>query len=218
MYRVAALAVAATLAWTGAAAQDEVHIAYDAPTSYGATSAESVLAGMDQTAARLEAMNATGSRTTQHDVAWPHTPAEPKALGGWTIVLVSAVTADPAELPLAKVYLHLDGSDVVLRPLATRQVRLDPTSRLAMRVGTFREDAFFLAPVAGLLKNGEMRVDFAAHRTGFVLGILPLASVPDFVIAGAASPMGEPQPDAVATMLRREYVGFDGLSPLPPTP
>jgi hypothetical protein len=216
-----ALAIAGSLACTAAARQDDGHLTLSSPTSHGATSAASILTGMDSTAAKLEAMNATGSRTTEHDVTWPLTPAEQKALGGWTIVLVSAVAADPSELPVTRAYLHLQGSDVVLRPLAVRRVTLDPNSRLAQRVGLYRADSFYLAPISALLKAGDMRVDFAAHRTGFILGELPLEA-PDFVTAAARARLREPQTDAVATMLQREYVGFDGLTLLqggsPPLP
>lgn len=203
------LAMLAGLAAGSASAQeDNLHIAERSPDSHGATTATGMTKGLDRTAAVLATQKATASRIAHFDVAWPIDGPEYKALGGWGIILVTAVVADPAELPLKRTYIHRDQSDFDLIPIASRQTSVDPRSQLAGQVGAYRQDIFYLAPAALLLKDGALWADFAVNRQRFVIALLPL-NQPEAL--RGASGVGMPEVAAVKRLFEREFRGFDGI-------
>ncbi len=82
-------------------------------------------------------------------------------------------------------------------------------------LGPYREDGFYLIPVAALLRRGEVQCDFAINRVGFRLHSLPISTLPEFLksdLDPTPARGARPSVEALKTLLQREYPGF----PLPP--
>ncbi len=170
------------------------------------TTADDLTVRLQDLARRTDAAHETAARVALIDVAWPRDAAEFRAVGGSVIVVVSAATHDPAELPLARVYLRIGGREVALRRIASRSSVAEPESLVARTVGAYREDDVYLAPGRLMAGQGTVQVDFKVNRTGFDLSALPMPPPPALkaLVAGRTPPV---EGGAVAAMLIREYPG-----------
>lgn len=85
------------------------------------------------------------------------------------------------------------------------------TSVLGSLVGRYREDAFYLIPVATLLREGRVAVDFAVNRLGFEVYDLSQANPPAFIRSDDQrnmEPSSRPSDQLLNAFLDREYPGF----------
>ncbi len=152
---------------------------------------------------------ARAARAAFVDFAWPADAAEYKALAKHIIVLVTAVSQDPQELPIKRVYVDAGGKPIELRRLGGERGTIsDPN--VAAGLGAHREDSFWLAPARAMARKGHLRVDFATNREGFGVYELP-GTPPNFVVGDPfPNPPRGAKPDlkVVRSMLEREYPGF----------
>jgi hypothetical protein len=179
-------------------------VQYPAETVNGPSPKAATTTELEDFARQLSGAHQRADRLAAYDAACPASPEERRALGANCVILVSAVSANAAELPLSRVYLHPDaGDDTELRRLADFASDIPQGSPLQATVGDHRIDAFYLAPLTALAKPGAILIDFATARTGFKVGALPLRMAD--ASAGRAS---EPDPAALAAFIRREYPGW----------
>jgi hypothetical protein len=182
------------------------------PASTGAVTPDDMSKRLELTAESVKKLNPSGApRAAQFDFAWAQDEDEYKALGKYTVVLVSAVSRDEKELPLKRVYIRDKwNKETVLEKISSERRDVPKDSLAHSMLGAYREDSFYLAP-AGLMKGeGEVVADFAVNRMGFRLYNLP-GTPPDFVEADRhATPAknAKPDPKALKALLEREYSGF----------
>jgi hypothetical protein len=151
------------------------------------------------------------ARGSSVDFCWASSPDEYRALAKHVVVLVSVVTQDPAELPLRRVYVNIDGRETELVKLSSQLGGVRKGSKTYSILGPYREDGFYLAPAGTMMVDGYLQADFAVRRNGFNLYKLP-GTPPDFIKADSnpmPAPDTRPETPALKAMLQREYTGFE---------
>jgi hypothetical protein len=143
-----------------------------------------------------------------YDIAYPASKDEFDALGGWTFVLFSALTHDPNELPLKRVYIRSKTGTADLQVAAAHtSVLSDKDADVASRLGRYRYDALCYMPVEFSLLHMEVLVDFASARTNFQIGAFPAPgadeSIPQGVEFGGGP--GTPNEEAAERLAHREF-------------
>jgi hypothetical protein len=198
----------------GAAAQDAVqHEIAPVTDSNGSVSLESFATRLDGKATEYQQKypNAAIARTIDDDVAFPIDAAEFKAMNGYAVMLVSASMHDQSELPLAKVYLDLNGKSAELPVIARASRAVPAASPAGVEFGLYREDVFVAVPAIFLFVPASFGADFALHRTGFDFTKGPMTA-PAYLAADKSllSPQIQTSPttEAFKTLIRREYPGF----------
>jgi len=213
-FLLAAFAVAAT-AWPGRA-QEPKHLDRTVDWNVAPVS-DSMMSARLRFAAAEYRQYAPVPRLALFDIAYPATAAEYSRLAGHAVLLVTAVTQDSAELPLAQVYVQDETDSARVLPFVRGTCGRLSTSEAAIGevFGKFRCDALYLLPVIERTGTGEVLADFAVHRRGFRLlrfdGTLP-PSLRDL-------PVGPPGPDVDAAALRafiaREFPAVASRAPEP---
>ncbi|MGA2361630.1 MAG: hypothetical protein ABSG73_04135 [Candidatus Aminicenantales bacterium] len=144
------------------------------------------------------------------DIAFPRDESEANSLGGYAVLLVTAICQDRAELPLRYVRVEAAGQSRVLEFLgAVSSTVADDGTAVASTFGRNQVDALYLLPIYAANEKGIITADFAANRNGFRLYEL---SVPKDEYARKIKqwPPQEIRPDATALkeFIKREYPGF----------
>ncbi|HJT43124.1 MAG TPA: hypothetical protein VJ750_06440 [Rhizomicrobium sp.] len=144
-------------------------------------------------------------RHVPFDIVYPSGGREFQQLNGHGILLVSAMTWNGEELPLARVYLlRPNGTRTVLRQLGHMRRSVAKDSAAARVFGSNREDAFYLLPLSAL--QGAMLVcDFGRDRNGFIITNTALQAP---ITAAIKNPGALPSRKAVEGVITREYPGF----------
>lgn len=156
---------------------------------------------LDALAAELRQKRLGAPRIALYDVAWPNSASEAEAVGRNGILQVTVVVADRTELPVRSAYLRTDADDTPLVLLGL-QDSVEPGDAPIRIVGVYREDSYYLLPIALAREPGSILIDFAQHRSGFHLVVLPLHP-PSESAAGSSPP--PPDREAVRNFLRREF-------------
>jgi hypothetical protein len=125
------------------------------------------------------------------------------------VLALTALTQRAGELPPRRFYVRSGAGETELVNLTW--VRSDETgvdSVVARTLGRHREDALFLLPIALHAQPGELLLDFAATRSGFL--VLRFEGLPDDVawLPTAAPTAERPTEAALLALLAREYPGF----------
>ncbi len=145
-----------------------------------------------------------------YDITYPASADEYRAVDGYGILLVTVITQDPAEVPLARVYLT-GGQPIHTFQLASsvRSPVEDP--EVSSVLGATRFDALYLFPMHLRHASAQLLVDFARNRSGFVLGKFPLEPRDDGLPTDPPSGP-RPPPDAFGRLVKRELPAFVGGS------
>jgi hypothetical protein len=107
---------------------------------------EAVVAG------RLESMRAdipakaSVPRVALSDITYPRTQAELKAMGGFALLLVTAVTHDEGELPVDHAEVRIGDKTANLVQVTSRRTQV-PAGALNDLFGRYRQDVVYLIPV-----------------------------------------------------------------------
>lgn len=182
------------------------------PASQGEVSYADMTERLERSAINTQKSAPKGAaRGSSIDFCWPSSPQEYLALARHTLLLVSVVTQDAAELPLRRVYVTIGGKETELIRLGSQRSAVAKGSVTFSILGPHREDGFYLAPAGLMMSEGYLQADFAVRRTGFNLYKLP-GTPPDFVKADSnpmPAPDAKPDTPAVRALLQREYRGFE---------
>jgi hypothetical protein len=208
LWALAALALAAAPA---ALAEGTEHIVTDGGSVYGGVSLEAFNARIESGAKEtLAQYPQAGPRGVELDGAFPLDMAEYRVLGGQGVLLIGAIVRDPAELPVKRVYVLVDGREVELERIASFTRDVSKGSAAETAYGGYREDSFYLVPVEYLANSPQILCDFAANRTGFLLSSRPF-DVPDFIAGIPDKSKGaDPGATTLRAFLDREYPGMMG--------
>jgi hypothetical protein len=174
-----------------------------------AVTPQSIDERLEQRAADLEEIAPQGAdRFVVFDLAYPRDPAEYRAVGKTALVLVVAISKRSDELPLRRVYTRIGAKDFDLPKLGGRRSETRAGSRAHTLFGSYREDAFYLAPIGALLRESLLLCDFARNRTGFFINRAPLTP-PDFIRDDRErDKAGTARDAAVKALAEREFPGF----------
>jgi hypothetical protein len=112
--------------------------------------------------------NAPIPRVILSDIGYPRTEEEYVALGGNAVILVTVLCQDKNELPLARLYVAVDGKETDLKQI--QLVLSEQTTNKTASVttfGAFRADALYLLPIRFRTSPGDLMADFARNKSGF---------------------------------------------------
>lgn len=150
-------------------------------------------------------------RTIDYDIAFPKDAAEFQNLNGYAVMLVSASVHDQSELPLAKIYLALNGKTAELPVIARAQRTVPSGSNAYTEFGPYREDVFVVVPAIFLFTQASFEADFASHRSAFGFAKGPL-NAPIYLAADkslvSAQVKPSPSTDVLKALIQREFPGF----------
>jgi hypothetical protein len=211
MYRtIALLGMLALTTPLNAADDPPVHVTRGGAWAKQPTLPESMAKRVETAAAEYE-QNAPVPRMAFFDIAYPSSDAELKAMGGYGVILVTILTQDAHELPPARVYGSVDGSDTAFQ-LVTSSIASTSQSALVTKVlGKNRWDGLFLFPVQLARDGAQLAIDFATHRKGFVLGRFSSADqqrLPYSRLALDLTAIEAPPSEVVMELVSREFPGF----------
>ncbi|MFO1114411.1 MAG: hypothetical protein U1E28_01895 [Beijerinckiaceae bacterium] len=199
-------AFVATAIWLGASWPASAQELRREPGLPGTVSPATIAQRVDAAAERLRQQGKSIDRLVEIDSYLPANQREYDGLAGNGVTLLSALTRVGSELPLARVYLNVGGREIDLVPIAPAQ-RLPVTEKMTAAGFGFREDRFYLLPAVETKKEGFLFVDWSSNRSGFRVYALPLTAG-GWMQTGTMGPVGKPDPDALAAVLRREYGGY----------
>jgi hypothetical protein len=175
----------------------------------GATTPKMIDQQINDVAKMQQARGAPAARYGVYSIAWPKDAAERDELAGFAVVLVTVLTQTQQELPLQRVYLvPPDGNQLPLRQLNSWLGKIGPNSLTYTQLGKFRQDAFYTIPGAAVRRQGEVRLDFAVNRVGFVLIHLPATDQDLGYALNDPVPGAQPNNAVLRTMIQREFPGF----------
>ena len=151
-------------------------------------------------------------RVALYDIGFPRTIEEYHQLDGHAVLLITALSQERDELPLARVYVRsASGSEVVeLRPLnSVRSDQSGVTSNAVKTFGAFRVDGLYLLPAHLRLMPGDLLVDFSKNRVGLRVATFGTPVSPEVEALHIEPPKGSgPDPGALSAFVAREFPGF----------
>jgi hypothetical protein len=173
------------------------------PTQH-TTSEADVLRRLDE-AVQDVPLNALAERIALADVGYPQNAEEAHKMGGMALLLVTALSRDPRELPLAQVVLHFGDNATPLPRLIYRVGTLaNPDSPAGRTFGIHRYDGLYYIPIVATRSRSGLTIDFAINRQNFRSLQFDGGGAP--LPGGVAdTPIGTPDPDSVALFGVREF-------------
>jgi hypothetical protein len=211
-FAILALGFAAALSLAPAAVVKAQVILQPDSLQSGATTPEKLNKQIRDGAVAQQARGTAAARYGVYTISWPKDAAERDQLADFAVVMVTVVTQTQAELPLQRAYLVAqDGTQTPLRQLNSWFGKIGPKTLTYTQLGKFRQDAFYTIPGAAVTRPGEVRLDFAINRVGFVLIHLPTTAQDLGYKLSDPAPGAQPNNATLRAMIQREFPGF----PLP---
>ncbi len=208
-FSILALGFAAALSFAPAAVVKAQVVPHPDSLQPGATTPKMIDAQINDVAKTQQARGAPTARYGVYSIAWPKDAAERDELAGFAVVLVTVLTQTQQELPLQRVYLvPPDGNQMPLRQLNAWLGKIGPNTLTYTQLGKFRQDAFYTIPGAAVRRQGEVRLDFAINRVGFVLIHLPATGQDLGYALNDPAPGAQPNNAVLRSMIQREFPGF----------
>jgi hypothetical protein len=178
----------------------------------GATTPETVNAQIRSSAVAQQALGTAAARIGLYTITWAKDAAELDALAQNAVLMMTVISQTQAELPVKRVYLVTpDGKQTTLRQLNTWRGSIGAKTLAYTQLGKFLQDAFYLIPAAAVRRAGEVQLDFAINRVGFVLVHLPTIAQDLGYEPHDPAPGAQVDNAALRAMMQREFPGF----PLP---
>ncbi|HWS10693.1 MAG TPA: hypothetical protein VN362_22845, partial [Xanthobacteraceae bacterium] len=172
----------------------------------GATTPKKLNDQIREGAKTQQARGTAAARYGVYTISWPKDEAERDQLASYAVVMVTVVTQKQQELPLQRVYLvAADGKETPLRQLNSWLGTIGPNTLTYTQLGKFRQDAFYTIPGAAVGRPGEVRLDFAINRVGFVLIHLPTTAQDLGYKLSDPAPGAQPNNAVLRAMIQREF-------------
>jgi hypothetical protein len=208
-FAIFALGFAAALSFAPAAVVKAQVILQQDRLQSGATTPEKLNQQIREGAVTQQARGTPAARYGVYTISWPKDAEERDQLAGFAVVMVTVVTQTQAELPLQRAYLvPPDGNQMPLRQLNSWLGKIGPKTLTYTQLGQFRQDAFYTIPGAAVRRQGEVRLDFAINRVGFVLIHLPTTVQDLGYELKDPAPGAQPNNAVLREMIKREFPGF----------
>ena len=188
----------------------------------GAITADRVNADLEKAAkARQDSAKGLAQFGRWYYFYYSLTQAEFSALARHTVFLIVVLAQKSEELPLKRVSIRERERDIALARLSGSRSELDGQSLAGQMFGRFREDGLYHVPMAPMLRDGQILLDFAANRSGYVMMQFPSNVARDDMKTrpwlDAADPPANARPDLeeLQAFIRRKYPGFPVPTALP---
>jgi hypothetical protein len=208
-FGILALGFAAALSFAPAAVVKAQVVPHADSLQPGATTPKMLDEQIKDVARTQQARGAPAARYGVYSIAWPKDAAERDQLVGFAVVMVTVITQTQQELPLQRVYLvPPDGNQMPLRQLNSWLGKIGPNTLTYTQLGKFRQDAFYTIPGAAVRRDGEVRLDFAINRVGFVLIHLPTTAQDLGYKLEDPAPGAQPNNAVLRDVIKREFPGF----------
>ena len=191
------------------AAQDTTHIVSDAKWHRGAVDNAYMNRQIEQAAEEYK-QYAPIVRIAFYDIGFPKDKAECEGLGGYGILLITALSQDGSELPVKRAYVASGGKEIELTKLNDLYIKVPTTdSQIVKTFGQYRVDSLYLFPVYARSLAGELRVDFSANRNGMKVAAFD-GSTPDGLkfLPMTKPSVAKPGDAALTAFLKREYPAY----------
>jgi len=147
-------------------------------------------------------------RIALFDMSLPADQQEYDALHGFALMVITVLSQEPDELPPRRVFVRVEGKEVDLTQLASRQGTTPDSSLVARVFGTSRFDGLYLYPMAYRARGARLLLDFAVTRSDFVIATFPLLPEPPDGFPISAPTAEQPDPKALARFIAREAPVF----------
>jgi hypothetical protein len=191
-------------------------------TVSGAVTSDRVNADIEKSAKeRQESGKAAAAFARKYYFFLAANPKEFAALAKYTVFLISVWTRKEDELPIRRVYVRVKGEDTAVMKVAGRRSEEDGKSLVSQMFGSHREDGIYLVPTGAMLRDGQIMMDFAANRSGYVLLKLPANVALEHAKKNAmlndpdAPASARPDLGALQDFIRRKLPGFPVPDKLP---
>jgi len=189
---------------TGAA---EAHGGSEMRGGQGPTTEAAVVARLREVADGVPA-GAVGGRIAMADVAYPRTQQENVAMGGYGLLLITAVARDKSELPLARAKARTAAGELPLGRAGQKTSAMTDEKVRAV-FGEHRSDELYYLPVLLTRVPCQIVIDFAKNRQNFDVLRFPPPQQEDRFPSGISVIEDVGDPDArTATQLAREEFGW----------
>ena len=177
---------------------------------HGTGQAESIPVEFDLEARIANAAQEYGSvapiaRIAFHEIAYPATPEEYRAMAGHGLVLITAMSHVADELP-PQPYLLVDRRRSPLS-LITQEWSTPADDTVVRAFGRFRTDGLYLLPIGPSSRGRDLLLDFGTTREGFRLTPIPklLPAQLESARADSGGTKREPERDVVLKLIEREF-------------
>jgi len=151
-------------------------------------------------------------RLVHFDLCWPASDEEYRALGKHAVLMLTASSVFPTDLPLASVYLQSDGATVPLQRIAMFDPHQSKPAAQSKKTRT-TQVSFYLLPIHFVKEDSRLLVDFSGERKGF--GVTTFSKkkgldprLPEFFHADKDDSPGKADMKAVQALLVREYPDY----------
>jgi hypothetical protein len=151
-------------------------------------------------------------RMALYDIGYPRGAAEFERLDGYGLLLVSAMSQEKSYLPVARVFVTVDGKDIELTRINSFLAEAkDANNTIAKGFGRYRMDAIYAFPVWLRFQPGVLKVEFKGDTQALVLNRFS-SEMSDVVrVLPNRKPKGNSYPAAALDQfMKREYPGYFG--------
>ena len=193
-------------------AQDVIHLEGAAEWNNNPASDAKMTARLNRAAVEYR-KHAPIPRIAMFDIGYPLDSAEYRSLHGFAAIMVTTVSQDSAELPLARLFFRAStGRETNLASVVQSCGRLLPSDSIIRDTfGKYRCDALYLFPVTFGATPGELLADFAIRRFGFRLAQFGEAIPPALRKLPLGPPGSPPLLGDALPFVNREFPAFARL-------
>ena len=151
-------------------------------------------------------------RLVHFDLCWPATNEEYEALGKNAVLMLTASSIFPSDLPLTSAYIQTEDVPVPLQRIAVFNAQQVSTTTSSKRSPT-SQVSFYLIPIYLAKKDARLLVDFSGERKAFSVtsfskekGLDP--RLPAFLRLDTHDSPGKTDVKALRSLLVREYPDY----------
>jgi hypothetical protein len=213
--RISLLVVIALLLAACASAGSNVHVVSLTTWAQTPTVPDAMKQRVEDTALDYQ-QNAPVPRVALFDIAYPSSDAELVDMAGYGVLLLTTLSQNHDELPPKRLYVVIDGIERPLAPITATKTTATQSPAVAKVLGSNRWDGLYLFPVYLTRDDAALSIDFAANRSGFILGNFSDADQKTLnysAFVDSAPTVDAPSSDAVMRLVGREFPGFIGRAP-----
>lgn len=204
MQRIFSLLLSVLLSTTSWGQQ--VHVSTELRRTFQPTTSDSVEKRIAETAEVYKDFDVP--RVALWDVAFPKDREEYESLNKHAVLLITAITHDPTELPLRRLYRRNGDKTTELSKIVAWRSETKAGSLARKVLGQYREDTFYLLPIQYYFESGVLLLDFSANRSEFHIHDYPRPVEEDFIVSDKDRRPKEAasvSPSAIREILGREF-------------
>jgi hypothetical protein len=213
--RISLLVVIALLLAACASAGSDAHVVKQTTWAQTPTVPDAMRQRVEDAALEFQ-QHAPVPRLALFDIAYPSSDAELMDMAGYGVLLLTTLSQSHDELPPKRLYVVIDGVEHPLTLITATKTATIQSPTVAKVLGANRWDGLYLFPVYLMRDNAALSIDFAANRSGFILGHFSNAdqktlNYTEFI--DSAPTVDAPSSDAIMSLVTREFPGFIGRAP-----